>query len=124
MKLKTDIAYIKSCKKEESIPTFAKVNLSIKSGGYKLKKKVAKPVMETELQDKHYQLRQIGKQIRSIVISLKSSLGLILCNEIIHQKEIATRGRLTSMKERHEKHLFLLQQQKVSNSSVAIKCNT
>ena len=92
MKLKTDIAYIKSCKIEESIPTFAKVNLSIKSGGYKLKKKVAKPVMETELQDKHYQLRQIGKQIRSIVISLKSSLGLILCNEIIHQKEIATRG--------------------------------
>ena len=32
---------------------FCKVNLSIKSGGYKLKKKVVKLVMDTELQDKH-----------------------------------------------------------------------
>ena len=30
-KLKTDIVYIKSCKKEDLIPTFAKVILSIKS---------------------------------------------------------------------------------------------
>ena len=46
MKLKADITYIKSCKKEEVTPTFAKVNLSIKSGTYKLKKKIAKLVMD------------------------------------------------------------------------------
>ena len=51
-----DIVYIKSCKKEDLTPTFAKVNLSIKIGGYKPKKKVAKVVMNTELQDKHYQI--------------------------------------------------------------------
>ena len=39
-KLKADIVYIKSFKKEDLIPAFAKVNLSIKSGGYKLKKKL------------------------------------------------------------------------------------
>ena len=55
-KLKMDIVYIKSCKKEDLTPTFAKVNLSIKIGGYKLKKKVAKLVIDTELQDKHYQI--------------------------------------------------------------------
>ena len=49
MKLKVDIIYTKSCKKEKLIPTFAKVNLAIKSGGFKIKKKIAKLVMETEM---------------------------------------------------------------------------
>ena len=57
MKLKADIIYIKSCKKEELIPDFAKVNLALKSGGFKIKKKIAKLVMEAEIQDKHYLLR-------------------------------------------------------------------
>ena len=48
-KLTTDIVCIKSCKKEDLIPTFAKVNLANKIAGYKLKKKVVKPVMDTEL---------------------------------------------------------------------------
>ena len=54
MKLKADIIYIKSCKKEELIPAFAKVNLAIKSGGFKIKKKIAKSIIETEIQDKQY----------------------------------------------------------------------
>ena len=64
MKLKADIIYIKSCKKEELIPAFAKVNLAIKSGGFKIKKKIAKSVMETEIQGKQYHLRKRGKDIR------------------------------------------------------------
>ena len=59
MKLKADIIYIKICKKEELIPTFAKVNLAIKNGDFKIKKKVAKLVMEIEIQDKQYHLRKI-----------------------------------------------------------------
>ena len=57
MKLKADIIYITSCKKEELIPDFAKVNLALKSGGFKIKKKIAKLVMEAEIQDKQYLLR-------------------------------------------------------------------
>ena len=57
MKLKADIIYTKSCKKEKLIPTFAKVNLALKSGGFKIKKKIAKLVMEAEIQDKQYLLR-------------------------------------------------------------------
>ena len=52
--LKADIIYIKSCKKEELIPTLAKVNLAIKSGAFKIKKKIAKSIIETEIQDKQY----------------------------------------------------------------------
>ena len=83
-KLITDIVCIKSCEEEDLIPTFAKVNLANKIAGYKLQKKVAKPVMDTELQDKH-QILKIRKEIRSIAISLKSLLGLILLNAVIRQ---------------------------------------
>ena len=62
MKLKADIIYIKSCKKEELIPTFAKVNSAIKSGGFKIKKKIEKLVMEAEIQDKQSHLRKIRKR--------------------------------------------------------------
>ena len=55
-KLIRGIVYIKSCKKEGLIPAFAKVYLSIKSGGYELKNKFAKLAMDTEIQDKHYQI--------------------------------------------------------------------
>ena len=63
MELKVDIIYITSCKKEELIPTLAKINLVIKSGGFKIKKKIAKLVMETEIQEKQYHLRKILKDI-------------------------------------------------------------
>ena len=78
MQLKADIIYIKSCKKEELIPTFAKINLAIKSGSFKIKKKIAKLVMKTETQNKQHHLRKIRKDIRSLMISLKSTLGVIL----------------------------------------------
>ena len=42
MKVDQDIKFVKSCKKEHLVPIFAKVNLSIKSGSYKLKWKILK----------------------------------------------------------------------------------
>ena len=106
-KLITDIVCIKSCKKEDLIPTFAKVNLANKIAGYKLKKKVVKPVMVTELQDKHYQILKIRKELRSIAISLKSLLGLILLNAVIHQVEVLILSRLTAIKKRYGRNYLI-----------------
>ena len=106
-KLITDIVCIKSCKKEDLIPTFAKVNLANKIAGYKLKKKVVKPVMVTELQDKHYQILKIRKELRSIAVSLKSLLGLILLNAVIHQVEVLILSRLTAIKKRYGRNYLI-----------------
>ena len=106
-RLITDIVCIKSCKKEDLIPTFAKVNLANKIAGYKLKKKVVKPVMVTELQDKHYQILKIRKELRSIAISLKSLLGLILLNAVIHQVEVLILSRLTAIKKRYGRNYLI-----------------
>ena len=112
MKLKADIFYTKSCKKEKLIPTFAKVNLAIKSGDFKIKKKIAKLVMETEIQDKQHHIRKIRKNIRSLKMSLKSTLGVFLFNTVIHQAEVAIRSRLLSIKKRHHKKINKLRNNK------------
>ena len=52
-KLDTHIVFINLYKKEELIPTFAEVNVSIQNSPYKLKGKITRLVMETELQSKH-----------------------------------------------------------------------
>ena len=62
-KLVADIAFIKLCKKEQLIPTFAKVNVSIRNGTCKLKRKIAHLVMVTELQNKHREKRKLRKDI-------------------------------------------------------------
>ena len=79
--------------------------------------------MDTELQDKHYQLRKIQKEMRSIVISLKWLLGLLLFNTVIHQVEVTIRSRLAAIKKRHEKKLFNLRQQNVNISDSAVVTN-
>ena len=64
LKVKDKINEIKSrynlykpWKKEELISNFAKVNLAITNGSFKIKKKISKIVMETEIQDKQNLLR-------------------------------------------------------------------
>ena len=64
MKFIADIKFIRSCKKENLILTFVKVNVSIKSGSYKLKRKIARLVMNTELQNKHIQKTETQERNR------------------------------------------------------------
>ena len=65
MRLTADITFIKLCKVEEIVPTFAKVNLSIKSGSRKLKLRIARLVMESEIQSKHLEKKKLKKELRS-----------------------------------------------------------
>ena len=69
MKINADIKYIKSCKKEELIPRVAKVNLALKNWTTRLKKKIAKLVMEAELQNKHTERKERKKELRSISVN-------------------------------------------------------
>ena len=69
MKINADIKYIKSCKKEELIPRVAKVNLALKNWTTRLKKKIAKLVMEAELQNKHTERKARKKELRSISVN-------------------------------------------------------
>ena len=62
MKAAQEIKFTKSCKKEHLVPTFAKVNLSIKSGSYELNFKISKLIMQTELDNKDHVMRKLRKK--------------------------------------------------------------
>ena len=80
MKTEADIHFIKTCKRENIIPTFAKVKLSIKHGSKKLHSKIARLVMETELQAKHQTKKKIKREIHLIAIFIAFLLLLQFFN--------------------------------------------
>ena len=69
-KVNQDINYIKTCRRENLIPTFAKVKIAIKIDNDKLKQKLARVILDTELQQKHNQRRKVKRE------------GIRLCNNI------------------------------------------
>ena len=62
MKVTTDMKFIKLCKVEKIIPTFAKVNFSIRSGSRKLKLRIARLLTEREIQGKHLVTKKLKKE--------------------------------------------------------------
>ena len=89
-----DIIIIKQCKKENIIPIFAKVNVSIKHGNYKLKKKIANIVMETEIQNKHLERQKLRKYIFKTTVKLRSSISFILYSALLYQINIAVKSKV------------------------------
>ena len=105
MKINVDIKYIKSCKKEELTRCFANINLALKSGTARHRKKVAKLVMEAELKNKYIERKKISKELRSISVNLRTALGLILFNAIIKKTNVVVKSRIKPISYRHEKKL-------------------
>ena len=61
-------------------------------------KKIARLVMETELQNKYRQKHKSRKEIRSINILLSTSLSVIVYNALLHQIIIAAKSRIKVIK--------------------------
>ena len=61
--------------------------------------------MDAELADKHHEVRKFRKQVRDVIIELKSSLSLVLFHTVIHQVGIAVKSKIKCIKSRHEKKL-------------------
>ena len=105
-KVQSDIKFIKSCKKENLIHTFAKVNPSIKNGNRKLKIHIARIVMESEMENKHHKKKKFKKDIVLISNQLKIGLGVLLYNVLLHQVNIAIRSRYKLISIRHQKKII------------------
>ena len=122
--IQLDINFIKSCKREDLVPTFAKVNVAIKHGTQKLKMKIARAVIaviaraviETEMQNKH-QERKIKKRIRDIKFQLKSSLTFIVYNTLLHRINVAVKSRVKVITTRRLNKLSNLRNKRSAYSS-------
>ena len=105
--LVANIAFIKLCKKAQLIPTFANVNASIRNRKYRLKRKVSRLVMQTELQNKHREKRKLRKDNQRIKFLLSTSLSVIAYNALLHQRNIAVKSQIKVIKLRHEQKSFI-----------------
>ena len=79
------------------------IKLTIRHGNKKLKTKILRLFIETEIQSKYEQKKKIRKKIRELNISLKTSLNITLYNCIIHQVNAALKSKLRSINKRHNK---------------------
>ena len=59
--------------------------------------------MGTESVDKHHGMRKLRKQIKDVIIELKSLLSLVLLHSAIHQVGIAVKSKIKCIKSRHER---------------------
>ena len=78
-----DLKHIKTCKKESLIPTFVKVNFSMKNKAYKLRRKISLLVMNTELENKQSEKRKLQKEIKKMYMKMKRNLDLIVLSTVL-----------------------------------------
>ena len=105
MKVQTDIKFIKVCKQENLILTFANVKLSLQHNNNKLKKRIARIVMETEIQNKHREKKSFKKEIRQKCILFKSTLGIVVFNALLHHLNNVIKRKHTAILLRHHRKL-------------------
>ena len=104
-KTKLDIQYIKLCKQERLLPTFATIKLSIQTKNNKLKERIGRIIMEHELERKHHEKKQLKKEIKSISIQLKMPLSMIIYSVLLNKINIDIRSRMKVIKLRHNKKI-------------------
>ena len=107
-KTKLDMQYIKLCKQERLLPTFATIKLSIQTKNKTLKERIGRIIMEHELERKHHEKEQLKKEIKSISIQLKMSLSMIIYCVLLNKINIAIRSRMKVIKLRHNKKICSL----------------
>ena len=88
-KILLDFKFLKTCKKGNLLPTFAKVRLSIKNANCKLMQRIGRIIMEDELQRKHHEKLKIMKDIKAISIDLKSCFNFLIYCMLLHKINIA-----------------------------------
>ena len=100
VKVQADIKFIKLCKQEKLIPTFVNIKLSLKRNN-KLKKLIPRIVMETEIENKHRDKKSFKEEIRQKCILLKSTLGIVVFNVLLHHLNNVIKRKKAAILLRH-----------------------
>ena len=104
----------KTCKKEDLIPTFANTRLSVKHGSGKLKKRIDRIIMESEMQVKHQEKKKLKQEIKALSTQLKIALPTLVHTTLLHRSNLAVKSRIKSIAKHYEKKIskFRKRQQK------------
>ena len=75
-KIKYDIKFLLTCKRNNLTPTFAKPRFSIKVSRY-TRNRITRTILQQELQNKHKKLKQLKERLDSEIDELKDTVGFI-----------------------------------------------
>ena len=92
-----DLIFIKTCKKEELIPTFANIRLSVKHGSAKLKEIISRIIMESEMQVKHQEKNKLKQELKALTTQLKIALPTLVYTTLLHHINVAVKSRIKSI---------------------------
>ena len=102
-KISKDISFIKTCKKRRSSTNICKSKIS---------NKIARIIMNTELQQKYHKKRKLKLEIIQLSMKLKAQVGLVLFNGVIYSLDKSIKQKSITVTKRHEKNLVKLQKDK------------
>ena len=103
-KVNMDLDFLLTCKREKLIPTFARPKLSIGGDG-RLRSKVAKLIIGTEIRNKHAKKKLLRKEINKIRKKLESELGLLTFYSLKYRISKEVEAKKQNWSSTHEKKL-------------------
>ena len=101
-----DIKFLKQCKQEQLLSAFANVRLSTKGSNIKLKHRIARIIIEDELQ---YNYQHNKKLIKNLSIQLKFSFSTILYSALLLKINIVIKSRSIAISRKHKNKILNLQ---------------
>ena len=115
IKLKENIKFIKTCKRENLTPTFENGKLALKTGNTKL---------TPELQNNYIEQRETKEKLyrnlfREININFKSSLNIISYNVVMHQITIAIKSKVKSILSHHPNKLLKFRNRQTATEKIS-----
>ena len=75
-KIKQDIKFLQTCKRNNLSPTFVKPKYAVKLN-LKTRKRITKMIIESELTNKHKELTELQRRVKLDLAELQSTLGFI-----------------------------------------------
>ena len=103
-KIKYDIKFLQTCKRNNLSPTFAKPKFSIKMN-FKTRKRIAKMIIEAELTNKHKRLKELKKEVTQDLIELKATLGFVTYCSLNKTVNQCIKGKSNQWKNSHDRKL-------------------
>ena len=103
-KIECDLNFLLNCKKTNVIPKFAKPKLSI-FASYKIKQKIARTIIEAELNNKHREKKKTKRELKELSAKLSAELSFIAHQSLKYRVRSLVAAKKKGWKATHEKKM-------------------
>ncbi len=106
-RIKSDLTFLTTCKRNKLIPTFAKPKISIKTN-YAVRWKIATTIIDAEIRNKQRKQDKLKKELLQETNAIKRQIGYISLCSLNKSINDTIKGKMKEWKRTHEKKLTKL----------------